>query len=390
MGGSLKPNKEQTQQQQSIPAWLETAMQYNVDQGQQLASREYTPYEGQRQAEFNPLQSEAYGSANYFGGMAPESFQNAFGFLNDTTGQDMMGGAYAGMAGMLGPGGMPGYRPAGDAAQADLANRGNIRDVQGGSFLDMDRDAYTNQYTQGVSDNVLSDISRMADQQQNQIAGQAAASGAFGGSRHGVQDAINLSEAQRNYGQISNQLNSQAFDAASGLMGSDLERGLLAGQLNQGADSLIEQLNTGVGQFNAGAQNSMAQFDAANRLQSDQFGIGSRAGLLANMGNLGQMTGNQNLAQGQALQGFGQAGMGAQEMAGNNIMGMDQANLSQMYNDFVEARDWGANNNRYLSVGMPTQSAGGTTTQDVFQPSAGQQMLGAATALGGAALSGGK
>ena len=415
---SLGQKKDQSTQTQQIPPWLENAMQWNIDQGQALANRDYTAYEGQRQAGFDPMQEAAYNTANQYGNAAPDALGNAFGYYNDNSGLGMMSdaygrmGAFADQAGNFS--GMPGYEGSAGSrgrlteADAVYGDRGNVANVDGGSFLGMDRDAYTNQFTQGVVDNVMSDMNRMNQLQQGQEAAQAAAGGAFGGSRHGVQDAILNSEAQRNFGQMSNQLNAQAFDAASGLMGQDLSRGFAADQFNAGQDSLFEQLNAGIGnannQFNAANANNMSQFNAGQAQQNNQFNAGNQlmsdyynmqgglnnqsqmAGILASLGNMGQAIGNQTLAQGRANEGFGQSGMAAQEAAGNNVMGLDQANLTQMYNDFLEARDWSANNFQYANAGMPTQSAGGTTTQDVFSPGAGQQLLGAGTALGGAAI----
>jgi hypothetical protein len=226
-------------------------------------------------------------------------------------------------------------------------------------------------------------MNRMATQQKNQIGGEAAAAGAFGGSRHGVQDAITNSEAQRNYGQMSNQLNAQAFDAASGLMGQDLQRGLLAGQLNQGADQAIETLNanlgTGVNQSNASNQLTSDYYDMMGGLQ----GFGARAGLLGDMARTGQGLGDLNRLQGQALEGFGQGGMEAQLGAGDRVQMENQRTLSGMYQDFLEARDWSANNFQYANAGMPNQ-VGGTKTEDVFSPNNLQQGISAGIGLAGA------
>ena len=377
------PKKSQKETQQKLPQWFEDASQWNIDQGRQLAGREYTPYGYDRQAEFNPLQTDAFNSANFYGTMAPGAFAGGYNMLNDTSGQDMMGNAYGLMGNLAGQdpnlGSMAGYKD----ADAVLGDRGAIRDVEGGSFLGMDRDAYTNQFTQGVSDNVFSDMNRMATQQKNQIGGEAAAAGAFGGSRHGVQDAITNSEAQRNYGQMSNQLNAQAFDAASGLMGQDLQRGLLAGQLNQGADQAIETLNanlgTGVNQSNASNQLTSDYYDMMGGLQ----GFGARAGLLGDMARTGQGLGDLNRLQGQALEGFGQGGMEAQLGAGDRVQMENQRTLSGMYQDFLEARDWSANNFQYANAGMPNQ-VGGTKTEDVFSPNNLQQGISAGIGLAGA------
>jgi len=396
------PKKSQKETQQKLPQWFEDASQWNIDQGRELAGREYTAYDYQRQADFNPLQTDAFNSANFYGSMAPGAFEGAYGMLNDTSGQGMMGNAYSQMQGLFGQEGlgqMPGYQGS-DAytSEAALGDRGNIQNVEGGSFLGMDRDAYTNQYTQGVSDNVLSDITRQSDQQANQIGANAAAAGAFGGSRHGVQEAVNMSEANRNYGQMSNQLNAQAFDAASGLMGQDLTRGLQASGMNQNMDAMMESLNANLGtqnnQFNAGQQQQNSQYNAGNQMTSDYYNMqgglqafGDRAGLLNQMSNTGYNMGNMNLAQGQALENFGQGGMNAQLGAGDRVQQQNQQQLSSMYQDFLEARDWTANNFQYANAGMPNQ-VGGTTTEDVFSPNNLQQGISAGIGLAGAASKG--
>jgi hypothetical protein len=386
------PNVDQKTSQVQLPAWFEDASQWNIDQGRELANRDYTAYGGDRNAQFNPLQGGALNAANFYGSMAPGAMEGGYNMLNDTSGQSMMGNAYAGMQGLLGGDGAE-FNSAGNAAQSGVVNadRGDIRNIGGGSFLDQNRDAYTNQYNQDVSNDVLSDINRQSDQQRNQNAGQAAAAGAFGGSRHGVNDALTQSEAQRNYGQMSNQLNQQGFDAASGLMGQDLNRQFAADQGNQGYDASValqnSQLGTQNNQYNAGAQNQMNMFNAGQANNMNQFNQGSRASLLANMANVGQGMGGMNLAQGQALENFGQGGMNAQMGAGDRIQGMDQSNLNNMYDQFREARDWAANNFQYANAGMPNQ-VGQTTSQDVFSPNSLQQGISAGTALGGAALGG--
>ena len=407
MGSALSPRVDQKQSQNSVPAWLENAAQWNIDQGQQLAGREYTAYDGQRQAEFNPMQNQAFNTANYYGQMAPGAFEGAYDMYNDTSGQGMMGNAYGQMQGMfdgLGgeEGGGVGYNAYNaQQSQAMLGDRGNVRDVEGGSYLGMDRDAYTNQYTQGVSDNVFSDINRQSQQQGNQIGADASAAGAFGGSRHGVQGALQQSEAQRNYGQMSNMLNNQAFDNASGLMGNDLNRALQAGGMNQNQDASMEQMNAQLGtqnnQFNAGQINAargqnaqggmMADYyNQANQQANQQANNSTRASLLNSMMQGGQGLGYLNLAQGGALEGFGQGGMNAQLGAGNQIQQHEQQGLSGMFQDFMTAQNWSADNFKYANAGMPTQGMGGTNTEDVFSPGAGQQILGAGTALGGAAM----
>jgi hypothetical protein len=100
------PKKSQKETQQKLPQWFEDASQWNIDQGRQLAGREYTPYGYDRQAEFNPLQTDAFNSANFYGTMAPGAFAGGYNMLNDTSGQDMMGNAYGLMWGIVEQSGM--------------------------------------------------------------------------------------------------------------------------------------------------------------------------------------------------------------------------------------------------------------------------------------------
>ena len=304
----------------------------------------------------------------------------------------MMGNAYAGLGDFMG---QLGQNEDVDAqrAKAYMArgmNRGDIQDVTGGSFLGMDRDAYTNQYTEGVMDNVLSDLDRSWQQQNQQLGSQANAAGAFGGSRHGVQGALAASEANRNAGQMSNQLYNQAFDAASGLMGQDLNRGLQANMANQGMDYNVAQGNMLNNQFNAGARNTNSMFNAG---QANQVGLqnamnnltGQGYGLqaLQSMGNLGNMMGNFTQTQGQNLQGFGEQGMSAQGSAGNDRQAFNQAQLDQMYQDFINERDWTSNRfGQFMPLGFGAQGSS-TQTGQQFGPSKFSQLAGGAAAASG-------
>lgn len=108
---------------------------------------------------------------------------------------------------------------------------------------------YQNPYENQVVNRVISDVDRQRRIAQNQNAGDAAAAGAFGGSRHGLVEAetnrnafdITASEAAR--------LRRAGFDTAAGLSAQDIQN--------------LQQNR----QFNASAQNQARQFTAEQGFQ---------------------------------------------------------------------------------------------------------------------------
>ena len=235
--------------------------------------------------------------------------------------------------------------------------RANIRDVNAGSFLNQNMQAYMNPYTQAVTNQSLQDLERSRQLQQQQTSAQATAAKAFGGSRQGVAEA----ETNRAYGENAARLlaqqNAAGYEAAQRASESDLARSMQAQQLNQaqdlattqqslqlagqfglanqdaalraalanqGVDVSTGQLNTQNAQqialANQAAQNQMGQFNAQNFLQANLANQGAgltanqqrlgASGQLANIANQGQqmgLTGAQALQQSGALQqGFSQ------------------------------------------------------------------------------------
>jgi hypothetical protein len=240
--------------------------------------------------------------------------------------------------------------------------RANIRDIEAGSFLNQNMQAYMNPYTQAVTEQSLADLERSRQLQQQQTAAQATAARAFGGSRQGVAEA----ETNRAYGENAARLlaqqNAAGYEAAQRASEADLARSMQAQQLNQaqdlattqqslqlagqfglanqdaalraalanqGVDLSVGQLNTQnqqqVNLANQAAQNQIAQANAQNflqanlanqgaGLQANQQRIGS-SGLLANIAGQGQQMGfagaNQLAQQGGMQQGFSQAQLDA-------------------------------------------------------------------------------
>jgi hypothetical protein len=404
MGSLFKPDVQDTTQKTELPPWMNQYGEWLTGGAQGMADRPYVGYEGDRFAGFNPMQQDAFGSMDQFGQMGLSALGGGYNALSDLTGAGMMGNAYAGLMGMGDAQNM--RTPQSEAMMAEyfgadpsLANRNDIRDVAGGSFLDESSGSiqdYMNPYTQGVSDNVLSDLDRSRQVQDQQQRAQANAAGAFGGSRHGVLDAITTSEYDRNAGQLSNQLWNQAYGAASNLKGQDLNRDLQAGLSNQGMDWNVQNLGANLGMFNAGNENALSQFNAglgtmnnqfnaSNQLQNQQFGKNTGLLALQAAGGLGNMMGGFTQQQGRNLTDFGTSGLGQQLAGGNQQQGFGQAQYDQAYQDFLGERDWQANNfGQFGGMGMGAQG-NMTSTGQAFGPSKFSQLAGGAAAAGGLA-----
>ena len=75
---------------------------------------------------------------------------------------------------------------------------------------------FMNPYTNTVTGQALSDLERQRLMQQNQIGAQASSAGAFGGSRHGVAEALTNEAFARQGAQTFGNLQQQGFNTALG------------------------------------------------------------------------------------------------------------------------------------------------------------------------------
>jgi len=92
--------------------------------------------------------------------------------------------------------------------------------------------AFMNPYTQQVINSSMGDLERQRKMQTNQIGAQASAAGAYGGSRHGVAEALTNEAFARQGGQMAAQLRQQGYGQALGAAQQQQQLGLqAAGQL---------------------------------------------------------------------------------------------------------------------------------------------------------------
>ena len=271
-------------------------------------------------------------------------------------------------------------------AQANMAGIGN----------------YMNPYTSQVIDASLADLEQARQAAGQQIGQQATAAKAFGGSRHGVSEALSNARFGEQAGKTIAQLRAQGFDTAANLMQQDVGRQQQAGLANQAALNQMSQFNAGqfqqsglanqgalnqASQFGAGASNTaslanqgalnqMAQYNASNRQQAnlanqgaDLQGAQFRLNAANQLGALGQNQTGQAYAAGQALMGLGGArqNLEQQRLDATRNLGLERLGIMQ-----------GA-------LGLQPANLGGSTTQPLYQ-NTGANILGGA--MGGASLAG--
>lgn len=110
--------------------------------------------------------------------------------------------------------------------------------------------AFMNPFTRSVTNQTLGDLERQRQMQTNTLGAQASQAGAFGGSRHGVAEALtNEAFARQGANTLAN-LNQQGFNTALGAAQAQQGLGLqAAGQMGN-----LANLGFGFGQQIAGQQ----------------------------------------------------------------------------------------------------------------------------------------
>lgn len=153
---------------------------------------------------------------------------------------------------------------------------------------------YESMYREGVIDDTLVDMRQEYERQNLARQGAAQRAGAFGGSRHGLMDAMAQEDYLDSVGQVTGQLRDQGFNTAMGAFQRDQDLGL-RGEVAQ------EEANRAAGALNR----ATFQTDQERLLRS-----GALAGDLAGLQQQSLLTDATALqAQGAQQQGFGQLGL---------------------------------------------------------------------------------
>lgn len=288
-----------------IPPWLEDASQRAVNRAESLSQQAYDPYTGQTVAGLDPAQQQAYNQIRAMQGLGAQGFQTAAnagqmlagqttplsaGGINantDAINQQFMQQVYGPSAGLLSP-----YASQGPATAQSVAAGAQ---------------AMMSPYTQSVIDPANALMQQQLRQNLNTIGAQANQSGAFGGSRQGVQEGIAQSQAalgsEKYLGDL---LNSQWNNAltASGQIGMEGARqGYSANnalsQLLQGGYGASQQLGQNI--MNTNLQAGLAaQQQLPQTLQAMQNAFLGQSNALNQAGTLQQQYQQQILNAAQA------------------------------------------------------------------------------------------
>lgn len=241
-GGSAPAPTTQTVQQSNIPEYARPYFEDIMNRGTTVSNTQYQPYQGQRVADFTPMQQQGFQGIQNLG-VSP-LLQPAAGM----TGAAGLGGLFAGQ----------------NYAQ-QATSPGSMQ-------------AYMSPYMQNVVDfqksQAIQDYGRQLPGQQ----AAASRAGAFGGSRQ----AIVESEAQRNLqntlGGIQAQGSQQAFEQANKNLQFGSQLGLqglgLAGQMGQqfgqlGQTAFGQEAASAQAQQQAGAAQQAQQQDILNKRYED-------------------------------------------------------------------------------------------------------------------------
>jgi hypothetical protein len=286
-------------------------------------------YMGDRQAQFSPLQQQSYENAALMQ-TAPQ--------LADAT-------ALAGQAGL-----------------GALNTQFTYNPYQAQSFTDQTQNAagqnmsqqYMSPYMQNVVDVQSQQARRQAEIGQQTQQAQAARAGAFGGARDYISRAQGNADLQRTLAGIQATGSQNAF-----------QQGMQQFNAEQAANQSAANLNAQQGQYGAGLglQGLQTALTGANTL-----------------GQLGQNQYTQNMGATTLQNQFG-----AQQQ--QQVQGI----LNNQYQDFLNSENYPYKQLGFMSDmlrGLPLTQTASTLYQP--GPSTSNQLLGAATSLGGAYLMGGR
>jgi hypothetical protein len=226
-GGGSGGGTNTVVQNTQLPDWVQAIAQSNIATAGTLAQQPYQQYPGQELAPFNADQT------------------NAFSTIRDAVGAT---------------------QPIYQTAEAMLRN------------LPQTTAAWENPYLKQVEGDVVSNLQRQGAVNAETINANAANANAFGGTRQGVQSAINASETQRNIGQATNQIQAQGWNTAmDAVLKAAPQMANIAGAgqnaLLQGAGAELSVGGLEQGQTQAGIAQSIADYQAARNWPYQQLGL---------------------------------------------------------------------------------------------------------------------
>lgn len=383
MGQSSQPTTTTQIQKVDLPPWVDQGSQENYEFAKLVGNRDFQQYTGPRVAGQTNLERDAVGLLTGGDARSLASFNeagNAFRAAAEYRPQTVVGSNVA----------MP--TAARDVAAFDpaAAVRGPdaVKDVRAMSFLDRNIDAYMNPFTDKVVNTTLTGMDRGIATARQSGADAARGSGAWGGSRFGVSDAVLQSEGIRNKAATEAGLRSAAYTDAAGRIMTDNDAALRAGMSNQQKDITGNAQRISVDQGNQASTNTnnalnagIAQGNQSSFLQTQaqqlQAGLANQANALdvskTNAAN-GLAGAQLGLAAGSGFAGLSESAINTAgktsllaSQLGANERAVNQAGIDAAREGWQEGWDYPTQqlNLRLAALGMSPygKTTTGTTTQ---------------------------
>lgn len=220
-----------TKQEMSIPGWLEKGAKSTFKSADKFYDKNYKPFQGERVANFNPAQNNAFNAISTWAA------------------------------------------PGGGADQAMGMTRDAITGMETGRIVDEDGrlgaiSDYVNPYVGNAINPAIRDIERASAAERMRIGDMASRAGAFGDARHGVLEGVANRNNNEAVGDLSYRAYSDAYNQAMAARSGDLSRwdGQTQTQL-AGSRQLMEQGLAGpMAQLQVG---NLQQQNAQSRLDTD-------------------------------------------------------------------------------------------------------------------------
>lgn len=259
------PSKTTQVTEVKLPGWVDSASQENYALARDLGSQPFMQYAGNRVGSMNPNTNSALES----------------------------------LKGQIGSGDMSGILQNIASGKTSIANT--------------DLSKYTNPYTDEVVNKTLGDVN---DQRIQALMGNSDAAqkaGAFGGSRHGVVDAVTNAESLKDMGLLSSQLRSSGYDKAVAAAGQDInnmQSGAMAANdvRSKNLAGLMQLGMTEKAQNQQQIDSDMAKFNEPRDRQLEDLNLRLSALGMSPYGKTDTTT--KTGTQGSSGTDFGQLGMG--------------------------------------------------------------------------------
>lgn len=226
---------------------------------------------------------------------------------------------------------------------------------------------FQNPYTSQVTNNTMNDLERQRQMQMNQIGASASAGGAFGGSRHGVAEAMTNEGFARQGANAFGQLNHQGFNTALGAaqnqQGFQLQGAGQMANLGNQAFNTSQAITQQQGQQGLQQQGmQQALIDAAKQQFSNYAGA-PNAALGTNLAALGaSQTGQQTQTQSSSPGLFDYLSLGAGLFASDPRLKENITPIGDIAGIPFYTWDW---NDKGLEIADPSQPTVGVMANEL-------------------------